>query len=355
MKTTVPVLLLSATLLSSLAISRAQSFAPGNLAVLQVGNGSASLTSAGTAIYVDQFTTGGAAAGQFAIPSTGSGQLVNSGSAASEGGLTLSANGQFLVFAGYNVAAGTAGVAGAASTSVPRGIGTLDASGSYSLAATTASFYSGNNIRGGTSDGNGNFWGAGPAATGGTVYLGTGAPAQISGSNSIVVQDVAGNLYFSTAKGVTGIYEIAGAPTSGSVTPTLVLPNASPSDFAFNKSMTIAYVANTAGGIQRYDFIAGSWALTYTLDSATGMNGLAVDFSGANPLVYATTEDGKSLLEITDTGAGSLASTLASVNGTKAAFRGLEFTPEAVPEPSILAMTGLGVVTMLGLRRDRHS
>ena len=355
MKTSRKIAVISATLLSSLAISQGQSFFPGNLAVLQVGNGSATLTSAGTGIYVDQYATSGSLVNQFPIPSTGANQLVTSGSAASEGGLSLSANGQFLIFAGYNVAAGTAGVAGASSSTVPRGIATIDANGAYSLAATTASFYSGNNIRGGTSDGHGNFWGAGAASTGGTVYLGTGPAAQISGSNSIVVQDIAGNLFFSTAKGTTGIYEILGAPTSGSGTPTLVLPNANPSDFAFNKSMTIAYVANTSGGIQRYDFAGGSWGLTYTLDSATGMNGLAVDFSGTDPLVYATTEDGKTLLEITDSGSGSVANTLATVNGTKTAFRGLDFAPQAVPEPSTLAMIGLGAATLWGFRRNGKS
>jgi PEP-CTERM motif len=343
------------SLLSSLAISQAQTFNPGNLAILQVGNGGASLTSAGTAIFLDQYTTGGSFVNNFAIPSTGSGELVNSGSAASEGQLSLSGNGQYLVFAGYNAAAGTAGVAGASSSTVPRGIATMNASGNYSLAATTASFYSGNNIRGGTSDGSGNFWGAGPASSGGTVYLGTGTPAQISSVNSLVVQDIGGNLFYSTAKGTTGIYKIAGTPTSGTVTPTLVLTNAAPSDFTFNTSMTIAYVANTAGGIQRYDFSGGIWTSSYTLDSGTGMNGLAVNFSGTDPLIYATTEDGKNLIEITDSGPGSAATTLASVDGSTEAFRGLDFTPQPAPEPSTLAMIGLGAATLLGFRRNRKS
>ena len=103
---------ITALLLSSLAISHAaQFFDSGNLVVLQVGNGSASLTSAGTAIYLDQYTTSGSLVNDLAIPSTGSSALVNSGTASSEGQLSLSANGQYLVFAGYNVAAGTTKVA----------------------------------------------------------------------------------------------------------------------------------------------------------------------------------------------------------------------------------------------------
>ena len=351
MKTTHQIVAIAVSLFSSLAIGRAQSFDPGDLAVLQVGNGSASLTSAGTAIFLDEYTTGGSFVNSLAIPATGSGELVNSGSASSEGQLTLSANGQYLVFVGYNVAAGTAGVAGASSSSVPRGIASLDANGNYSLIATTTTFYNGNNIRGGTSDGNGNYWGAGAANTGGTVYLGTGTPAQITSSNSLVIQDIGGNLFYSTAKGVTGIYEIAGTPTSGSASPTLVLANAAPSDFTFNTSMTIAYVANTSGGIQRYDFSGGSWTLSYTLDSGTGMNGLAVNFNGTDPLIYATAEDGKNLIEITDAGPGSTVNTLATVNGSTEAFRGLDFTPQPAPEPSACALMGMGLAGLWGLRR----
>ena len=354
MKITRQIFAITASLLSSLAISHAQSFDPGDLAVLQVGNGSASLTSAGTAIFLDEYTTSGSFVNDLAIPSTGSSALVDSGKASSEGQLTLSANGQYLVFAGYNVAAGTAGVAAASSSSVPRGIATVDANGNYTLAATTASFYSGNNMRGGTSDGNGNFWGAGAAS--GTVYMGTGTPAQITSSNSLVIQDIGGNLFYSTAKGTTGIYEIAGTPTSGSATPALILANAAPSDFTFNTSMTIAYVANTSGGIQRYDFSGGSWTLSYTLDSGTGMNGLAVDFSGTDPLIYATTASGKKLIEITDTGSGSIANTLATVDGSTEAFLGLEFTPQPAPEPSTCALIGMGLAGLWGLqRRNRKS
>ena len=336
-----------------LTVSHAQSFDPGNLIVLQVGDGSAALTSAGTAIYLDQYTTGGSFVNDLAIPSTGSSALVNSGTASSEGQLSLSANDQYLVLAGYNGAAGTAGVAGATSSSVPRGIATVDASGNYTLAATTSSYYNKNNIRGGTSDGNGNYWGAGTgsSSSGGTVYMGTGTPAQLTSANSLVIQDIAGNLFYSS-KANTGIYEIPGTPTSGTVTPSLLISDSNPSGFAFNSSMTIAYVANTSGGIDRFDLVDGTWTLQYNLGSGTAMNGLVADFSGTDPLIYATTEDGTQLVEITDTGSGSTADLLATA-GSNEAFRGLEFAP--VPEPSVFALIGLSATAMLGFRRLRKN
>ena len=361
MKISHQILAITASLLSSQTISHAQfsGFNSGDLVVLQDGTGSAGLTSAGTALYLDQYTTSGSFVNDLAIPSTAGdsgNELVNSGTAASEGQLSLSANDQYLVFAGYNVAAGTTGVSSSTSSADPRGIVTVDATGNYTLTATTTTFYSANNIRGGTSDGKGNIWGAGP---GGTVYLGSGTAAQISSVNSLAVQDIGGNLFYSTAKGTTGIYKISGTPASGTATPTLLIGNANPSDFTFNANMTIAYVANTGsganGGISRYNFNGTSWTLAYTLDSNTAMNGVVANFSGTDPIIYATTESGTSLVEITDAGVGTTSgATVLDTAGSNEAFRGLEFAPESVPEPATCALVGLGLMTLLSINRHHN-
>ena len=348
----------------SLLAAQAQ-FTAGNLVVLRDGTGSAALSSAGTAIFLDQYTTLGTFVNSLGIPTTGATALVNSGSAASEGGLNLSANGQYLVFAGYNANAGTASIANTTAAAAPRGVGTVDASGNYTLAATTSSSFSANNVRSGTSDGSGNYWAVG--ANSGAVYLGAGTPGAVSttSANNRIVQDIGGNLYFSTGSGSSrGIYQISGAPISGANTAVSLInngANASPYDFAFNASMTVAYIADsdpftnssTIGGVERWSFNGTSWAFNYSLSLGTnGAVGLAVDFSGANPTIYATSANGNSLFGIVDTGAGATG-TLLDTAGANEAFRGLDWSPVATPEPSTLALGGLGLAAITFFRRNR--
>lgn len=354
---------LAALLITSLTVAHAQ-FTAGNLVVLQEGTGASALSSAGTAIFLNQYTTSGSLVNTLAIPTTGPSALVNSGTATSEGGLSLSGNGQYLTIAGYNASAGTAGVASSTSATIARGVATVDASGNYSLAATTGTAFSGNNIRSGASDGSGNYWAVG--GNSGTVYLGggTAASVQTTSANNRILQDIGGNLYFSTGSGTRGIYSIVGTPTAASSASLLFGTGASssPYDFAFNVGLTIAYVADdtasAAGGIQRWDFNGSAWTLSYTLGTGVaniGARGLAVDFSGGNPIIYATTAESSAdrLISITDTGAGSTATTLATA-AANTIFRGLDFAPQAVPEPSALAVASLGLATLLVLHRRQR-
>ena len=358
-----------ASLLSLAAAAAQAQFTAGNLAVFQVGNGSSALTSAGTAVFLDQYTVAGSFVNSVSIPSTGASALVTSGSANSEGALSLSANGRYLVFAGYNTAAGTASVASSTSATVPRGVATVDASGNYNLAATTSTALSANNIRSATSDGSGNFWAAG--ANGGTIYYNSGTTAITNQSTSVnnrVIQDIGGNLNFSTGSGSTrGIYEINGAPTTtGNTAVNIInassLGSVSPYDFAFNANLTLAYIADSDayttsagfGGIEKWAFNGTAWVFQYSLPTVgVGADGLAVDFSGANPVIYATSADGTSLFDVVDTGSSSTANSLASA-GANEAFRGLDFAPQGVPEPSTFALAGIGLAALCQSRRLRR-
>jgi len=299
-----------------------------------------------------------------AIPTNGSSALVNSGTASSEGALNLSANGQYLVLAGYNAVVGTASIASSTAATAPRGVATVDASGNYILAATTSTSFSANNIRSGTSDGSGNFWAAG--ANGGTIYYNTATTAITNSATSVnnrIIQDIGGNLYFSTGSGSTrGIYEISGTPTTTGNTAVSLINNgasASPYDFAFNANLTLAYVADSdafttssgIGGVEKWQYNGSAWIFDYSISLGTnGATGLAVNFSGANPTIYATSADGTSLFDVVDTGATASGTLLATASANEA-FRGLDFAP--TPEPSTLALAGVGVAALWNFRRRK--
>ena len=327
-------------------------FNPGNLAVLRLGDGVQSLSSHGNSVFFDQFTTNGTLVGSIGILDNDTNALIISGSASSEGALTRSADGRLLTLAGYHIALtnSASSLANSSSLNVPRAIGVVDVNGTFALVGTTAVQFSGNNIRSGTTDGKGNYWGAG--ANSGTYYFGDGTPGTVQSvvTNTLVVQDIGGNLYFGTSKLTPGIWKISGTPGSGPVTPAVYLntgTGSSPYAFAFNSNFTSAYLADDTlggnGGVQRWDFNGSTWSLTYAFSNLAGVGarGLAVNFNGAHPVTYAVTAEPtlNRLVSITDTGASSIVTTLATA-GANQIFRGVAFAPEASSSPQFVNIKG---------------
>jgi hypothetical protein len=322
-------------------------FTPGNLAVLRVGDSSQALASSGNTVYVDQFTPGGTLVNSVAVPDAGESALLVSGTAGSEGGLARSLDRTLLSFAGYHVERGTVSgsLANQAGVAVPRGLGTVSAQGVYTLVQTSATVYSGNNIRGATTDGTNNFWTAG--APNGTYWFNpprTPVSVQTSGGNTIAVRALGGNLYFSTQKGAGGIYTFQGGGLPKAGTPTNLLfatgSGSQPAGFDLSPDLAVAYVADqrtsSGGGIEKWTNGLGTWALAYTLSTGAGSGayGVAVDFAGPKPVVYATTVDSGSsnnsrLVGLVDTGPNAMPAVLAASGGTS--FRGLDFVPEPLP------------------------
>src|SRR5262245_14351096 len=92
-------------------------FTPGNLTIYRVGDGSSTLNGNATAVFVDEYTTAGALVQSIALPTVDSGSnqmLTASGNATSEGFLTRSVDGRYLVLPGYDAAPGTTGIAATA-------------------------------------------------------------------------------------------------------------------------------------------------------------------------------------------------------------------------------------------------
>ena len=344
----------SATAMVIVASAQTTLFAS-NLVVLRVGDGAQTLASTGNTLFLDQFASNGAYISTMSLPDNGPSALLISGVAASEGYMTLSGDGRFLAVAGYGTNRGalTNSLSSSASTSVPRVIGTIDGAGNYTLAASTGTQYSADNLRAGATDGSNNFWGAGSA--GGTWYFGNTAAAatvQTNVANCRVINVINGNLVFSTQSGTNGLYYLAGLPKTNAVTNLLFATgnSSSPEDFAIDSATNLAYIADdsSTGGIQRWQLTNGTWTNAYTLGSGAsgiGTRSLAVDFSGAYPVIYAVTAEAalNRLISITDTGAASVAITLASCPGSEL-FRAVKFPPvlQPFPAPELSAATLTG-------------
>jgi uncharacterized protein YjdB len=139
------------------------SFTKGKLVIYRVGDGVTTLSSTAISGSLIEYATDGAPTGMVVnMPTSGAYSFVNSGSATSEGMMSLSVEKDRLILGGYNAAVGTLTVASTPSASVARELVAARSDGSISLVASTSSLISGNNIRGGTAVGN-TYYAAGAA------------------------------------------------------------------------------------------------------------------------------------------------------------------------------------------------
>ncbi len=330
-----------------LAVSAWGQFTAGNLVVLRVGDGSGALTNASTAVFLDEYTTAGSSVGSTAMPTVASGgnaPFANSGSATSEGNMTRSADGRYLVLAGYGAVPGVSGIASTTSATYNRVVARVDATGDADVTTMLSDAYSANNIRGACSVDGTAFWTSGTAATGGSVRyatLGGTTSTQLSTTitNIRVVNVFDNQLYVTSATGTfQGVSSVGGGtPTTSGQTITLLsgFPTASgPSPYAFSVSPdgNTIYVAddrtNGSGGVQKWT-LSGTWTLAYThtASATTGCRGLTVDWSGTNPVIYATSTDNK-IQSVTDAGSAGTLTTIAT-GATNTAIRGIAFSPYA--------------------------
>jgi len=359
---------------------RGAAFTLGNLVVVQAGDGSAALNNGATASFLKEFTVGGSLVQTINLPITVSGPnqpLTLSGTATSEGFIALTQNGLYLTMAGYAAVPGTATPQTSTPTAVPRVVGRIDMSGNIDTTTALGDAYNGSNIRSAVSTDGTSLWtagngGSGQGATAGVRSSTLGGTTSVqqnsTTSNNRVVNVYNGQLYVSAASApILGVATVGtGLPTGAAAL--TILPGMPTSgthssyDFWFSDPNTL-YVADdgsaaSGGGIQKWTLSLGTWTLSYTLlnngTTTTGVRGLAgyVDGSG-NAVLFGTTSIASSantLITVTDTGAGSALTTLATAPASTA-FRGVEFLPSVVPEPSTIVLLSLGAVGLLLRRR----
>jgi len=341
-------------------------FTGGNLVVSTVGDGSAALTSAGTAAFLKEFSTSGSLVASYALPTASNGsnhRFVNSGTATSELQLTRSSDGKYLFLAGYDAAVGTAGVVTTASATNGRVIARVSADGTIDTSTALSDAYSGNNIRSIVSNDGINFWTAGTASTGGGVRyttFGSTTSTQLSSTitNTRVVGIYNNQLYVSSATGTyQGVSTVGtGLPTTSGQTISLLsgFPTTSGEsayDFEFINPTTL-FVSddrtNGSGGLQKWTLNAGTWTLATTYNTASNVGTRSLAYDSIHSIIYAITTDNK-LVSFTEGGGF----TTLAVGSTNTSFRGVEFAPTSapVPEPISLITLGFGALAVISRRR----
>ena len=327
---------------------------PPNLKVLRFGDGTMPLSAASTQAFWDVYSDAGALIAKIPVPVNPPlphKTMTVSGIATSEGGLSVSEDGQYLVCAGYNVAPGFPSVATSTSVAVPRVIARIDRNGIIDTTTTLGTAFSGANIRSATSVDGMQFYSTG--SNSGVQYslLGSTSATQISSiaPTSLRVANIQnGQLYVSAASGTFhGIGTVgSGVPTTGGQVPAL-LPGfptgAGPSSYGFYfANPSTVYVADdrsvgAGGGIQKWVFGGGNWTLAYTLNTGllNGCRGLSGYVYGGTARLFATTAaaGANSLVRVDDTGAAAPFLTLDTAM-SNTAFRGVCWVPGGVPTPS---------------------
>jgi len=338
--------LLGSLLGLSAGSAHAASFQSGNVVVYRVGTGSAALGSnTGTAVFLDEYTPSGTLVQSIAMPTTASGsnkRLVASGTATSEGLLTRSTDGRFIVLTGYDAALGTTPLTSTTGATVNRVVGRVGASGEVDTSTALSDFASGNNPRSAASTDGTNIWVGGGA--GGVRYttFGSTTSTQLSTTLTNIRQTRVfdGQLYITTNSGTTVRLGTVGTglpTTSGQTISNLPgFPvTGSPYGFFFADldagvaGADTVYVADdTPGTIQKYSFVNGNWTASGTI-SATGVRGLTGKVTGSSVELFVTS--GTSLSTLTDTSGynQTISGTVSSIAtaGANTAFRGVALAP----------------------------
>ncbi len=390
-----------AVLLSLGANAQTPKFTPGRLVVLRIGDG---LPDTGgtnkisdwnfkqNPDFIDEFDPNLANATvptySMAFPTNGANALWNNGNAGSEAcSLGRSADCSILTYSAY-----TGDILSQPGTpsALPyhRGISVIDAFGTNQLVYVGDAWYGiatgKTNPRGVVSDGTNNFWGSGNVV--GTLYFNPGAndgqPIAIQNFTSTRAVKIINDTVYTTIIGKDslntypcGIYSFVDFNSNPDPMPTafagfhLVVPAAAQftniSGFYMNPQGTIAYMADLVWGVQKYVKSGGTWqfacnfnvqgyeqtsgGLVITNDSKNSYGGcfdVVADFSGTNPVIYATTEDysfysgnanSNRIVRIVDTNNSISGFTItnftvvAQAKGTNVGFRAIEFTPDLRP------------------------
>ncbi len=320
-----------------------------NVSVYRVGDGSTALTNTGNAVFVDTYNgNDGTLVGTVALPTAASNKpLIASGTAASEGLLSRSADGHYLLLTGYGTTPPySASLSGTKSSAVPRTIGRIDAAGNVDTTTSLTDAVSGNNPRSVASADGSSFYIAGGA--GGVNYAPLGATTSTNiiatPANLRQLNIYGGQLYASSGSGTgtKGVMSIgSGLPTTPGQTATR-LPGLSDTltadsygyyfaDLDGTPGVDTLYVADgtAANGLQKFSLQNGSWVASGAASGKyVGLTGVQ---QGGSVTLFATSATGTQLVKLTDAsgylGTFSATPTVLTTAKTNTALRGVALAP----------------------------
>lgn len=336
-------LICSAIVLCSL--SAFAQFTANRLLVLRIGDSTTALSATSLPVAIEQYTLAGAPVNTTYLPRSGANAVSIAGSATSEGHLSLATNSSAVTFFAYRAPAYTATVAASTALVNNRVVINLDVAGTVSIPTFTDTKFSASNPRCVVTDGT-SYWGVG-ANTGicrGTSTSNLDTVVSNSSTNIRFLGISGGQMYYSTASGTSGIWRAgSGIPTSSG---TVSLPyigtgtGSSPYGFAIKDDSTVCYIADdrvltSGGGIQKWTRSGSTWTLAYTLATGTsstvGARSIVVNWTTANPTIYAVTAEASAnrIITISDAGSSSAATTVVTA-GSTTVYRGVSMTPGSV-------------------------
>ncbi len=330
--------------------------------VIRLGAGSAALSNANTAVFLEEHAISDGALVRTIDVSTlaGSAGFGMSGTATSEGALSRAGNGLSVLLAGYQAPLGTASIA---ASSVPRCVARVDGAGAVSATTIITDAFSGNNARGAaTNDGTG-YWfvgGSGAGIDAGVRYVvhnSTGAttPVYVDITNNRASLVAQGQLFASTA-GATGvpdggsrIFGLGALPMSSASY--VNLPGVdvlAPNSFALlDLNVGVAgldtlYTSDTTGsgngGVRKYTFDGNVWTQAWRANTAEDAGAatcshVAAERVGADVVVLCTRGDSARNLVVKYVDVGGASATAPAGFGlfaapTNTVYRGVAFSPQ---------------------------
>ncbi len=342
-------------------------FTPGNLVVYRVGSGTGSLVNTGSPVFLDEYTTSGTLVQSVALPtaaSSGNFPLIASGTAGSEGLISLSGDCRYVLATGYGTTTGGSSLAATTSASVPRVVARVDNAKIVNTTTALTDWASANNPRSVASTDGSNFWIGGAAGGVRFTTLGSTTSTQVNAGSLVNIRQVNimnGQLYITSATSTGTLFTVAsvgsGTQTSSqsttqTVTPLSGLPNTSSNGaYAFYLATLpagqVLYIADNASNkLYKYSLVSGTWTANGTV-ALTGIVGLTGTVSGSTVNLYSTiggtnATGGGTIYSLSDatgyntTITASFASKATAATNT--AFRGIAFVPLA----SALSITNPG-------------